>query len=147
LTVYGFGERKTPEAFRNACHKFVFTEVLKPIPAQAVAEVITPSKQVTGKKQITTRQETAVRASEATKDVPGEFFVQALEQASDDRGWAHLGKFGSYLTKLRPDFDARNFGYKKLSDLVKARNDLFEIEERKLASSGKKDFYIRIRAK
>jgi uncharacterized LabA/DUF88 family protein len=147
LTVYGFGERKTPEAFRNACHKFVFTEVLRPIPAQAVDRVITASKQVSQKKRLITPKETALQESVATKDIPGEFFVQALEQASDESGWAHLGKFGSYLTKLRPDFDSRNFGYKKLSDLVRARNDLFEIEERKLASSEKKDLYIRIRAK
>jgi uncharacterized LabA/DUF88 family protein len=147
LTVYGFGERKTPEAFRNACHKFVFTEVLRPIAVQADDDEITPRRQVSRRKPVKSPPETAVRANEATKDIPGEFFVQALEQASDDRGWAHLGKFGSYLTKLRPDFDSRNFGYRKLSDLVKARNDLFEIEERKLPSSGKKDLYIRIRSK
>lgn len=142
LTVYGFGEEKTPEAFRNACHKFVFTEVLRPSPTQAVDNVIPPVKQISLKDNTATTQ-----ASEATKKIPSEFFRQALEQASDDSGWAHLGTFGSYLTKLRPDFDSRNYGYKKLSDLVKARNDLFEFEERKLSSSGQKDLYIRIRAK
>lgn len=146
LTVYGFGEQKTPEAFRNACHKFVFTEVLRPIPTQAVDSAITPSKKISPKTKATTAQKTAARATEATKDVPSEFFRQALEQASDDRGWARLGTFGSYLTKLRPDFDSRSFGYKKLSDLVRARDDLFEIEEKRLPGSGMKDLYIRIRA-
>ncbi len=147
LTVYGFGEKKTPAAFRNACHKFVFTEVLRPIPTQAVDSAISLSTQLSAPKNTATTQETAGLASDATKDIPSEFFRQALEQASDDRGWAHLGTFGSYLTKLRPDFDSRNFGYKKLSDLVKARKDLFEIEERKLPASGMKDLYIRIRTK
>jgi uncharacterized LabA/DUF88 family protein len=143
LTVYGFGEQKTPDAFRNACHKFVFTEVLRPIPTQAVDSGMIPGEQIFSKTNATAAQKTSARASEATKDVPREFFRQALEQASDDRGWAHLGTFGSYLTKLRPDFDSRNFGYKKLSDLVRARDDIFEIEERILPNSGNKDFYIR----
>jgi uncharacterized LabA/DUF88 family protein len=147
LTVYGFGEEKTPEAFRNACHKFVFTEVLRPSPTQATDNVISPVKQIPRKDNTATTQESPAQASEATKKIPSEFFRQALEQASDDSGWAHLGTFGSYLTKLRPDFDSRNYGYKKLSDLVKARNDLFEFEERKLPSSGQKELYIRILAK
>lgn len=142
LTVYGFGEQKTPEAFRNACHKFVFTEVLRPLPTQAVDRKITPGKQILSKTNATTTQKTTVRASKATEDIPTEFFRQAIEQASDDRGWAHLGAFGSYLTKLRPDFDSRNFGYKKLSDLVRAMHDIFEIEERTLPNSGK-DLYVR----
>jgi uncharacterized LabA/DUF88 family protein len=143
LTVYGFGEAKTPEAFRNACHKFVFTEVLRPSPTQAVS----PAKEKLQKHSSPATQESAVQANKVAKEIPTEFFRQALDQASDDRGWAHLGTFGSYLTKLRSDFDSRNYGYKKLSDLVKARNDLFEIEERKLPSSGRKDLYVRIRMK
>ena len=47
--------------------------------------------------------------------------LDALEQSSDETGWAQLGTFGSYLNKLQPDFDSRNFGFKKLSDLVKAK--------------------------
>jgi hypothetical protein len=74
---------------------------------------------------------------------PSTFFQQALEQASDERGWAHLGTFGSYLTKLRPDFDPRNFGYKKLSDLVKARSELFVTEERRVNNSDVKVLYVR----
>lgn len=140
LTVYGFGEQKTPRAFRNACHKFILTEVLRPIATETAANAKTP------KNDTKAGQENAMRPSEPKEDIPREFFTQALEQASDERGWAHLGTFGSYLTKLRSDFDPRSFGYKKLSELVKARNDLFEIEERRLPS-GMKDLYIRIRAK
>jgi len=147
LTVYGFGEEKTPQAFRNACHKFVFTEVLRSSPTQAADSAISPTKETSQKDNAEATQESTVQASKATKNIPTEFFRQALEQASDDSGWAHLGTFGSYLTKLRPDFDSRNYGYKKLSDLVKARNDLFEFEERKLPSSGQKDLYVRIRTK
>ncbi len=70
---------------------------------------------------------------------------QALEQASDEEGWANLGAFGSYLEKLRLEIDSRNFGYKKLSDLVKARKDIFEIEARVRANSRNKVLYIRFK--
>lgn len=67
----------------------------------------------------------------------------ALEQSIDDTGWAHLGTFGSYLNKLQLDFDARLYGYKKLSDLVKAKKDLFVTEERQAAGSNQKVLYLR----
>ncbi|RPH75454.1 MAG: NYN domain-containing protein, partial [Nitrospiraceae bacterium] len=137
LTVYGFGEQKTPKAFRNACHKFILTEVLRPIATETGPNTTTTNEEVASKNDKIAAQETAIRASEPKKDIPREFFTQALEKASDERGWAHLGTFGSYLTKLRSDFDPRSFGYKKLSDLVKARNDLFEVEERRSASGMK----------
>jgi uncharacterized LabA/DUF88 family protein len=146
LTVYGFGEEKTPEAFRNACHKFVFTEVLRPSPNQAADSTISQTKKTPQDDNTASTQESAARAAKTIKEIPSEFFRQALEQASDESGWARLGTFGSYLTKLRPDFDARSYGYKKLSDLVKAQDDLFEFEERKLSPSGQKSLYVRIRS-
>lgn len=141
LTVYGFGEQKTPEAFRNACHKFIFTEVLKPLPAQAVDNKAKPAKRKVSGAKVKAAQTPEPAAHKNDPGIPTEFFRQAIEQASDDSGWAHLGAFGSYLTKLRPDFDSRNFGYRKLSDLVRALDNIFEIEERKLPIG--KDLYIR----
>ncbi|WP_350133285.1 OST-HTH/LOTUS domain-containing protein [Nitrosomonas sp.] len=64
----------------------------------------------------------------------------------DDTGWTSLGVFGSYLTKLQPDFDSRLYGYKKLSDLVKAKKDLFEIEERQTSGASRKTLYLRAKA-
>ncbi len=72
-----------------------------------------------------------------TKDFPRDFIMQSIEKACDDTGWANLGTFGSYLTKVQSDFDTRIFGYKKLSDLVKAKTDIFDWEERLLPSGGK----------
>ena len=69
--------------------------------------------------------------------------LDALELSGDDAGWAHLGTFGSYLTKLQPEFDSRLFGFKKLSDLVRARNDLFATEERVPAGQTQKVLYVR----
>jgi hypothetical protein len=155
LTVYGFGERKTPEAFRNACHKFLFTEVLRPeplTPAHSAGESsVAPSAVATAAAPATAasnpRQPAAVSTGgNGHARIPVALFRRAFEQSSDEQGWAHLGLFGSYLTKLRPDFDARNFGYKKLSDLARARRDLFEVDERKVAGAAGKVLYIRIRS-
>jgi len=139
LTVYGFGEKKTPDAFRNACHKFVFTEILRSTPAAESAE--SAAKEKTRKR--TTKTKTTAKSVEQKPEFPEAFVLSALEQSVDDNGWTSLGVFGSYLTKLQPDFDSRLYGYKKLSDLVKAKKDLFEVEERQTAGSNRKVLYLR----
>lgn len=74
---------------------------------------------------------------------PREFLMEALDKSSDDNGWAHLGTFGSYLQKIQPDFDSRLYGFKKLSDLVRGRADLFATEERSAPGSTAKQLYIK----
>ncbi len=129
LMVYGFGERKTPEAFRNACHRFVFVEVLR----EADTTQSSRSPKQAPKKTDTTDE----------TPFPKKFVMSALEQSVDDAGWANLGTFGSYLVKLQPDFDSRLYGYKKLSDLVRSRTDLFQTEERQDQGSRQRDIYVR----
>lgn len=142
LTVLGFGEQKTPEAFRNACHKFIYTEVLRPVvEAQTTAAAPTQSD--------TTGSETSARVSAVDapkKPIPIDFILQALEKSSDESGWAHLGTFGSFLTKLQSEFDSRLYGYRKLSDLVRARGDIFEFEERAAPGTNNKALYVRSKA-
>jgi hypothetical protein len=139
LTVLGFGEQKTPEAFRNACHKFVPTEVLRP---SKINEQTDQSFNAESGNNSTSHKEQAELAVSA-QEFPKNFVLKALEQSTDDAGWAHLGTFGSYLTKLQPDFDSRSYGYKKLSDLVKAKTDLFVTEERQVPDSNQKNLYVR----
>ena len=139
LTVLGFGEQKTPAAFRNACHKFIFTEVLRP-------EAQNENSSHLAKAEASQKPASAAAPNKPQKPklkFPKKFVLDALEQSSDDSGWAHLGTFGSYLTKLQPDFDSRMFGFKKLSDLVRAKTDIFIIEERALQGSTHKELYIR----
>ena len=144
LTVFGFGEQKTPEAFRNACHKFIFTEILRPVsaPSKAAAKTAVKTPFAT---RTPAKATAAVSApgGHVPMELPRDFMVQALEQASDDSGWAHLGLFGSYLTKLQPDFDPRLYGYTKLSDLVKDRPDIFLLKERQSPGSRSKIVYVR----
>ncbi|WP_412479583.1 NYN domain-containing protein [Azonexus sp. IMCC34839] len=137
LMVFGFGEQKTPDAFRNACHKFILTEVLRPSVTEP--DKVNPTKQ----QQTQNASSVVLIASPETTPFPRQFILAALEESSDENGWAHLGTFGSYLTKLQPDFDSRVYGFKKLSDLVKAMTDIFELEERTLPGQTQKQLYLR----
>jgi hypothetical protein len=139
LTVLGFGEKKTPDAFRNACHKFIFTEVLRP--GTTTESAGSPQKAENESKPLPTQS--PAETAEPKLEFPKKFVLTALEQSIDDAGWAHLGTFGSYLTKLQPDFDSRLYGYKKLSDLVKTKTELFVTEERQVPGSNMKVLYLR----
>jgi hypothetical protein len=149
LTVFGFGEKKTPEAFRNACHRFVFVEVLRDGARREDAELEQPDR-----REPAQAGGAAVKAGSGVGDaaqadatprqkLPKKFVLSALEQSADDQGWAHLGTFGSYLNKLQPDFDPRLYGYRKLSELVRARTDLFVTEERRSSGSSQTVLYLR----
>ncbi len=95
--VYGFGERKTPEPFIAACDRFIFIEVLKN-PAEAA-----PAMQVL--------------------DVPdlNELLAHAIRETTRDNGWSRLATVGSFIGKNHTSFDPRNYGFKKLSDLVRTQ--------------------------
>ena len=150
LTVYGFGERKTPDAFVQACDKFIYVEVLR---SEASAPAAPPSPPKPAKKEAARpaakkpagqAEPTAAPAAESGRheSLPLKLIRQAIEEASDDQGWAFLGSVGSYLSKVRPDFDTRLYGHKKLSDLMKAHPRHFTVEER-AGEGGAKRFYVR----
>lgn len=141
LMVFGFGEQKTPEAFKNACHKFIFTEVLRPVVRHAPAPAQSRARSTHAPSPV------QAQASSARPQVefPKKFVLDALEHSSDESGWANLGAFGSYLTKLQPDFDSRIYGFRKLSDLVKSMTDLFITEERVPPNSNRKTVYLHAR--
>lgn len=139
LIVFGFGEQKTPTAFRNACNKFLFTEVLRP----EIPEVKEEHQSIENGSEKTPQKQLSKPSPPNKKEIPKEFLLTALDQSTDDSGWAQLGIFGSYLTKLQPDFDSRVYGFKKLSDLVKSRIDLFTTEERQTPSGDQKVLYMR----
>lgn len=124
LTVYGFGEQKTPYPFVSACYKFIFTEVLR----RATDE--SPAIKAISRNQL--RQDSKLV----------HLLRNACEASSDDTGWAGLGAVGSNIAKQAPEFDPRNYGYKKLGELV-AATELFELEERQAGDSNGRALYIR----
>lgn len=155
LTVYGFGEQKTPDAFVQACDKFIYTEVLRAAPDAPMTVAAKKSARKTTKADATTRggstgagstRATAKgeAASDASKpsatrsdgkrgaldDATVQLILRAIDEANDDEEWAHLGAVGSYLTKIRPNFDSRLYGCKKLSDLLRAHPQHFIVEDR-----------------
>ena len=144
LTVYGFGEQKTPDPFVQACDKFVYTEVLRAdagaagAPAPPARAAARPAKQPRKAAAPATPAPapagTAATAARPAQRLPLALLRQAIEDASDEQGWAALGSVGNYLTKIRPDFDPRLYGHRKLSDLVRAHPRHFGLEER--AGSG-----------
>jgi hypothetical protein len=66
------------------------------------------------------------------------------EEESDENGWANLGSVGSCLTKIRPDFDPRLYGHAKLSNLFKKNAQYFSVEERTVAGTSSKVFYVKV---
>jgi len=118
LTVYGFGERKTPKPFVAACDKFVYVENLTyPDAPVAVTDAAPAAKNATSAAQL--KRDAALVNQ----------LRNAIEAASDDDGWASLAAVGQIITKQQPDFDSRNYGYAKLSDLM-AATTLFELDKR-----------------
>lgn len=136
MVVYGFGEQKTPDPFVQACDRFIYTEVLRPVPGEAAAAQ-TAAAGATAKK-------TAPPGPAKPAALPLKLLRQAISENDDDQGWAHLGTVGSYLNKISPGFDSRLYGHKKLSDLFKKNPKLFAVEERGEGSS--KAVYVRMLA-
>ena len=98
--VYGFGEKKTPQPFVAACDKFVYTEILRVGDATSA---------------LPKAPETV-----AAKPIKG-LLLNAVTGAMRDDGWSPLSVIGSLISKTNPDFDARNYGFEKLGELVKAQ--------------------------
>jgi hypothetical protein len=131
LAVYGFGERKTPKPFVAACDKFIYTEILKRPGVTAAAAGPEPGE-----------------PGEAGEGIGGSLrqlgpaLRAAIAAVDQEDGWAPLGQVGTWLLKHDPSFDARNFGFKKLSDLVRAQADL---DLKTVPGSQGAHLYVRLR--
>nr|WP_221333794.1 NYN domain-containing protein [Nocardia transvalensis] len=125
LTVYGFGQRKTPKPFVAACDKFVYTENLTHTAEEAPAKSRkTAANQLKGDAKLMN------------------LLRNAVDAASDDAGWAMLSGVGSIINKQRPDFDPRTYGYTKLGELF-AATTLFDLEGRSPGEGKPEITYVR----
>ncbi len=111
LKVYGFGEKKTPKAFMSACDKFIYTEILR-----KTDDVSEPKQKRTAPK----KQPLDLRLLNTLRHV--------VDDTVDEAGWSHLGSVGQNILNKSPEFDPRNYGFKKLRDLLE-ESQLFEFKD------------------
>jgi Fe-S-cluster formation regulator IscX/YfhJ len=135
MKVYGIGEKKTPIPFIAACDKFIYLEILKPFEPIAKQIVTTKAKSKTRAKTKEAIQTPPLNAIEVANKGLAKVISDSINDLADENGWAFLGDLGNLILKKQPDFDPRNYGFKKLVPLIKSF-DQFEIDERE---SGKKN--------
>jgi uncharacterized LabA/DUF88 family protein len=131
MVVYGIGEKKTPEPFIVACDKFIYIEILKDRSEVSESEMDkTGSSSKSDVDKITQKE---IR-----------FISSTIEDLADDDGWAFLGDVGSMLQKKQPNFDPRNYGFQKLTPLIKSINRI-EVETRDSGKGRFKLIYVRLK--
>jgi len=121
MKVIGIGEKKTLNPFITACDKFIYIEILKPA---------TANEKGYGNKNLS--KNTAAVNEPLSKIDPEiiKLFADSINDLADENGWTFLGDLGNLMLKKKPDFDSRNYGYAKFSDLINAIG-LFELDAKK----------------
>lgn len=135
MHVIGIGERKTPEPFIVACDRFIYIEILKPQPSKT-----TTTRGKTNDKS--TKEEKEVYEKITSKVI--RLITNTISDVAGEDGWAFLGDVGSLLQKKQPNFDARNYGFPKLTPLISSIKK-FEIDERESGKSRSKLIYVRLK--
>lgn len=113
--VYGFGEKKTPQPFVDSCSPFIYIENLVASGVDEAESAIPPTRRT--KAQLL-KDESLVK-----------LLRTAVQQASGDDGWANMGQVASYISNNNSSFSSVNYGYRRISDLIKT-TELFKIELR-----------------
>lgn len=114
LYVFGVGEKKTPESFRNSCDEFIFLENL----AKATAAE-------DKKEEVHTReplQETDITVIHA-------LLRKAFDTYQEDNGYVYASSAGAFIKRAKPDFDSRTYGFANLTQLIEAFPDLYQTEK------------------
>ncbi|MEL7586093.1 MAG: NYN domain-containing protein [Prolixibacteraceae bacterium] len=134
MLVIGMGQKKTPNPFIVACDKFIYIEIIgvKDAPRKVARTTHTPVPEPASQIELIDNS-----------------FIQLLrnsvEDLADDAGWAFLAEVGSLIIKKKPDFDARNYGFSKLTPLIKSLSEHFDIDEREVGKTHIKHIYVRIK--
>jgi len=133
MTVIGIGERKTPNPFIVSCDKFIYIEILKnKTEIRAIKDIDGRSKAKNNIDKITNKEIKLISST--------------ITDLADDDGWAFLGDVGNLLQKKQPNFDSRNYGFEKLTPLIKTI-DKFEIDQRESPKGKFKLIYVRVKKK
>lgn len=153
--VYGIGEQKTPNAFIAACDKFIYIEILSDgdkglyerkdglFNEDDDYDRTRPDLAFGSSSGIPLSRPTAHTAKKIDDDI--KFLIyDCIEDLADEQGWAFLGDVGNLILKVRPSFDPRNYGYPKLTPLIRSVEDI-EIDERATEQNKVKHIYIRLK--
>lgn len=140
MKVIGMGEKKTPSPFIASCDKFIYIEILA------------DDKQKESKGSDTSSGQSGTSTDdEVSKKIDArllKLITDSVVDVADESGWAFLGELGTLLMKKRPDFDPRNYGYKRLALLIKATG-AFDMDERQTDKGNPniKHVYVKIKPK
>lgn len=128
MVVIGIGERKTPEPFITACDKFIYIEIL-------ATEDNAPESKTRKPKKV----------AGASLDKKTVILVKSsINDLADESGWAFLGEVGTLILKKQPNFDPRNYGFRKLLHFMKSIENL-EVDERQSESGSSRHVYVRVK--
>lgn len=131
MQVIGIGEKKTPTPFIVACDKFIYIEILR--------------NQSHKKEDVNAKEKIEENVDEITSKVI-KLLSTTITDSSDEDGWAFLGDVGSLIQKKQPNFDSRNYGFEKLTPLIKSIGS-FEIEQRENSKSKNKLVFVKNKEK
>lgn len=139
MKVFGLGEKKTPPAFISACDKFIYLEILKNSEIKEKPAVKAKTSHTTSKPH--------AKSIPSVGTVNSEELVKIISDsindlAEEDDGYVSLAEVGKFLLKKQPDFDPRNFGFKKLLPLIKNLHQ-FEIDERNTGKNNTTQVYVK----
>jgi uncharacterized LabA/DUF88 family protein len=135
MLVIGIGEKKTPRPFIVACDKFIYIEILSEeiaVPKKEAATASAPAK--APKPQFDPIDSKLIR-----------LIKRSIEDIADDDGWAFLAAVGLLINKKRPDFDPRNFGFSKLTPLIKSLDKHILVDEREVEKTHIKHIWVKVK--
>jgi uncharacterized LabA/DUF88 family protein/Fe-S-cluster formation regulator IscX/YfhJ len=133
MKVFGIGQKKTPNAFIVACDKFIYMEIIPVFEAEA-EETATVKTKAAGPKP----KSFVEKVNKETLKL----IAHTINDLADENGWAFFGDVGNLVLKKQPNFDPRNYGFQKLTPLIKSLPQ-FEIDKRETDKAGIKLVYIR----
>lgn len=131
--VFGIGEKKTPAAFISACNKFIFIEILQKEQKEEAAVKAAPKK--------------AKHKPQEQSGIPHNvkhLIINSINDLADEDGWVFLSSVGNHMLRKEPSFDSRNYGFKKLIDIMRNIPEIL-IEERATGRNGVGHLYVRVK--
>ncbi len=131
MKVFGIGQKKTPNPFIVACDKFIYMEIIPLVEEVETNETKTKVHKPKAKASVDKLSRETMKLIKAT-----------INDLADENGWAFLGDIGNLILKKQPDFDPRNYGFLKLTPLIKSLPQ-FEIDKRETDKAGIKLVYVR----